>query len=51
VAQARGEETAARLLERNPEAIINGQPLPPAPPPVDPAEKKAKQGWFSFLRK
>jgi protein-tyrosine phosphatase len=51
VAQAQGEETAARLLEKNPEAIINGQPLPPAPPPVDPAEAKPKRSWFSFLRK
>jgi protein-tyrosine phosphatase len=51
LAQAQGEEAAARLLEKNPEAIINGRPLPPAPPPIDPDEKKAKKGWFSFLRK
>jgi protein-tyrosine phosphatase len=51
VAQAQGEEAAARLLEKNPEAIINGKPLPPGPPPVDPAQARAKKGWFSFLRK
>jgi protein-tyrosine phosphatase len=48
--EAQGEETAARLLEKTPEAIINGQPLPPAPAPLDPARKKARKGWFSFLR-
>jgi protein-tyrosine phosphatase len=51
VAKAHGEEIASRLLEKNPEAIIKGKPLPPAPPPLDPAQVKPKKSWFSFLRK
>lgn len=51
VAAAQGEEAASRLLQKNPEAIINGKPLPPAPQPLDPALAKPKRGWFSFLRK
>jgi protein-tyrosine phosphatase len=50
VAEMQGEETAARLLEQNPEAIINGMPLPPAPLPLDPVEAKSWRKWFPFLR-
>lgn len=49
VAEMQGEEAAVRLLEKNPEAIINGKPLPPAPAPLDPAQAKSKRGWLSFL--
>lgn len=50
VAQAKGEEIAELLLVKNPEAVINGEPLPPQP---DWAELRGggKRGWFSFLRR
>jgi protein-tyrosine phosphatase len=47
--ETKGQETADRLLQTNPEAVIHGRPLPPQPPPVEfvPAERKRR--WFSFL--
>jgi protein-tyrosine phosphatase len=48
---SKGAEAATRLLITNPEAIINGKPLPPAPAPADPSQAKPKRKWFSFLRK
>jgi protein-tyrosine phosphatase len=50
VADSEGEEMAARLLQKNPEAVINGTPMPPQPPPIDPREQKGKRRWLSFLR-
>ena len=50
VAAARGQQVADLLLTKNPEAVINGQPLPPGPEPVD-VESPKKRGWFSFLRR
>jgi protein-tyrosine phosphatase len=50
VAAARGKEVADLLLTRNPEAVINGQPLPPGLEPMD-AKPSKKRGWFSFLRR
>ncbi len=50
VKEVRGEEVADLLLTRNPEAIINGQPLPPGLEPVE-LEPPKKRGWFSFLRR
>lgn len=49
VAEAMGEETAARLLEKNPEAVINDRPLPPQPAPIEPAKQQQKRSWLSFL--
>ena len=49
VTEEHGEEVAARLLVKNPEAVINGQALPPAPEPVD-LKKAGSKRWFSFLR-
>ncbi len=49
VSETRGEEVAELLLSKNPEAVINGRPLPPGPEPVDPASVKPKRRWFSFL--
>ncbi|HEV2349066.1 MAG TPA: CpsB/CapC family capsule biosynthesis tyrosine phosphatase [Terriglobia bacterium] len=46
----RGKELADLLLIKNPEAVINGQPLPPGPEPIDPNARK-KRGWFSFLQR
>ncbi len=49
VAEAKGEETAERVLNRNPEAVIQGKPMPPQPPPIPAAPPKRKRRWFSFL--
>jgi len=48
VAKEKGEEIADLLLQKNPEAVINGRPLPPQP---DWAELQAttKRKWYSFL--
>lgn len=48
VAEAKGEEIADLLLQKNPDAVINGLPLPPQP---DWNEVKGggKRSWFSFL--
>jgi protein-tyrosine phosphatase len=50
VAESKGEETAERLLKKNPEAVINGMPMPSHPPPVESSKQAGKRGWFSFLR-
>ena len=44
----RGREEADRIMKRNPEAVIEGKPLPPASQPV-PARSRNRR-WFSFLR-
>ncbi len=49
VAEEKGQEIADLLSQQNPEAVINGRPLPPQP---DAAEFKArglKRRWFSFI--
>lgn len=48
VAELKGEEIANLLFKLNPEAVINGQPLPPQPEPVEAAPRR-KRRWFSFL--
>ena len=47
--EEQGPEVAERLLVQNPEAVIQGRPLPPGPEPIDFSKPKTK-GWFSFLR-
>jgi protein-tyrosine phosphatase len=49
VADSVGEETAERLLKRNPEAVINGLPMPFQPPPIRANKQERKQSWFSFF--
>ena len=49
LSEEHGEEVASRLLIKNPEAVINGRTLPPAPDPVD-LKKAWGKRWFSFLR-
>ncbi len=45
---ARGKEMAELLLVRNPEAVIQGLPLPPGPQPAAPGERpQKKQGWLA----
>jgi protein-tyrosine phosphatase len=50
VATRRGSAVADLLLKRNPDAVLNGLPLPPGPPPLEPVTVRKKRGWFSFLR-
>jgi protein-tyrosine phosphatase len=49
VAASMGEETAERLMEKNPEAVIKGMPMPPQPQPIESRKQESKRGWFSFL--
>jgi protein-tyrosine phosphatase len=49
VAKSKGEEIADLLLQKNPEAVINGQPLPSQPDESDGYSDKRKRRWFSFL--
>lgn len=49
VAHEKGEEIASLLLQRNPEAVINGRPLPPQPDWSEDQNAWKKRRWFSFL--
>jgi protein-tyrosine phosphatase len=49
LAETMGEETAERILNKNPEAVINGRPMPPQPPPLQISKKERRHGWLSFL--
>lgn len=46
----RGQEVADLLLKRNPEAVIQGRPLPPGLEPLEPGSIKRKRSWLSFFR-
>ena len=49
VAKAKGVEIADLLLKDNPEAVINGRPLPPQPDWTEDQSDGGKRSWFSFL--
>jgi protein-tyrosine phosphatase len=49
VANAKGEEIADLLLQKNPEAVINGQPLPPQPDWSEGSDEGTKRSWLSRL--
>ena len=49
VEQAKGTEVADLLLQKNPEAVINGLPLPPQPDWTEGDSDASKRRWFSFL--
>jgi protein-tyrosine phosphatase len=49
VADSMGEETAERLLKKNPEAVINDAPMPGQPLPIQSSKQERKRGWFSFF--
>jgi len=49
VAKEKGEEIADLLLQKNPEAVINGLPLPPQPDWTGSESGARKRGWYSFL--
>jgi protein-tyrosine phosphatase len=50
VAAVRGEEVADLLFKHNPQAVVQGNPLPPGLPPLEQSQLKRKKGWLSFLR-
>jgi protein-tyrosine phosphatase len=47
LAEAKGAEMADLLMKKNPEAVVNGRPMPPQPPPLEPL--KRQRSWLSFL--
>ena len=49
VAKEKGEAIADLLLKQNPEAVINGLPMPPQPDWTDGDGVGKKRRWFSFL--
>ena len=49
VAEEKGNEIADLLLQKNPEAVINGLPLPPQPDSSEFLGNQKKRRWFSFL--
>jgi protein-tyrosine phosphatase len=49
VAKEKGTEIADLLLQKNPEAVINGRPLPPQPERSEGPGGGRKRTWFSFL--
>jgi protein-tyrosine phosphatase len=49
VAEAKGEEIADLLMRQNPEAVIQGRPLPPQPDWADVQGGRARRSWLSFL--
>ncbi len=51
MASRRGQRLAACLFQANPEAIIQGKPLPPGPMPISPEDRKTKKRWWSFLKR
>jgi len=51
VEQAKGREVAELLLKRNPQAVLEGRPLPHGLEPVDPGLVQRKRSWFSFWRR
>ncbi|MGH9444261.1 MAG: tyrosine-protein phosphatase [Terriglobia bacterium] len=51
LATERGREIAERLFTRNPEAVIQGKPLPPGPEATPPRTKKGRKKWWPFLQR
>ena len=49
LAKEKGEEIADLLMVQNPEAVINGLPLPPQPDLTYGYDGERKRSWFSFL--
>lgn len=49
LAEEKGKEIADLLLQANPQAVINGNPLPPQPDPAEFKSRGLKRRWFSFL--
>ncbi len=49
VAEEKGSEIADLLLQQNPEAVIDGKPLPAQPDAAEFKGRGLKRRWFSFL--
>lgn len=49
LSKLKGKEIADLLMVENPEAVINGRPLPPQADPGESAEPPRRRKWFSFL--
>jgi len=50
LAKHKGEEIADLLTRGNPEAVINGRPLPPAPDCAESPGIGGRRRWFTFWR-
>jgi protein-tyrosine phosphatase len=50
LAKEKGEEIADLLLQKNPEAVIKGLPMPPQPDWTGSGDGVRKRSWYSFLR-
>ena len=51
VKETRGLEVADLLLKHNPQAVIEGRPLPPGLDPIGPSRGKKQRSWISFFRR
>lgn len=51
VVEEKGQEVADLLHQKNPEAVIQGRPLPPGLEPLEPGFIKRKRSWLSFFRR
>ncbi len=49
LAEVRGEGIAELIMKHNPDAVINGFPLPPQPQPREPQAPKRKRRWLTFF--
>ena len=49
VTKEKGKEIADLLMQKNPEAVINGLPLPPQPDWTGSGGGVKKRSWYSFL--
>ena len=49
LAHEKGEEVADLIMNKNPQAVINGQPLPPQPEWPENEGDSRKRGWFTSL--
>jgi protein-tyrosine phosphatase len=51
LAEVRGQKVAELLLHKNPEAVINGRPLPLGLEPIEPKPHQRKRSWFDFFKR
>ncbi len=49
LAEVKGEELAELIMKHNPDAVVNGLPLPPQPQPLEAPAPKRKRRWFAFF--
>ncbi len=51
IASVLGKETADRMLETNPSAVINGKSFPAQPAPLGPKQGPRRKSWLSIFRR